>query len=54
MIKYAQLTILVKSQDVITIFIFHLGHGGQFEIMQIRLTYGFGCVLSSMGKIILI
>ena len=44
------MTILVNSQDVITIFSFHFGHGGHFEIMQIRITCGFGYVLSSMEK----
>ena len=41
-----------KIKDVITIFSFHFGHGGHFEIMQIRITYVFGYVLSSMEKII--
>ena len=46
------LTILVESQSVITIFAFHFDHGGHFKIMQIRITYGFGYVLFSMEKII--
>ena len=37
----SQLTILVKLQDVITIFPFHFGHGGHFQIMQIGIIYGF-------------
>ena len=30
----------MKSQDVITIFLFHFCPGGIFEIMQIRITCG--------------
>ena len=42
----------ITTKDVITIFSFHFGHDGHFEIMQIRITYVFGYVLSSMEKII--
>ena len=34
----------MKSQDVITIFSFQIGHGGHFENMQIRIIYGFGYI----------
>ena len=40
----------MKSQDVITIFLLHVGHGGHFEIMQIRITHGFGYVLSIFNR----
>ena len=38
------LPILVKSQEVITIFTFNFAHGGHFENMQIRIIYGFGYI----------
>ena len=34
-------SILVKSQDVITIFSFHFADSGHFENMQIKIIYGF-------------
>ena len=37
-----KLTILVKSQDVITVSSFHFAHDGHFENMQIRIIYLFG------------
>ena len=37
----SKLTILMKSQDVITQFLFHFAYGGHFlNIMQIMIFYG--------------
>ena len=40
----SQMTILVKSQYVITILSFHFGHDGHFEIMEIGIIYEFGYI----------
>ena len=39
-----KLTIFVKSQDVITISLFHFDHGGHFENMHIMIIYVFGYI----------